>query len=208
MATQYGMLIDTKRCIACSTCAVACKVANNLADDMWWDTVINVGGTERDSPTGTYPNLTMSSYTFSCQHCAQPKCIAVCPADATYKDPDTGIVMQDSSKCIGCKLCIQACPYTGVRTFQDGDPKFHTDFAVGDPDCTDHVANTVEKCTFCAHRVARNATPACVEVCPARARTFGDLNDPTSDIAKKLASRSSKQLKPEEGTNPSVYLLL
>lgn len=207
MAVRYGMAIDTKRCIACHTCSVGCKVENNLPEGIWWNTVVNVGGETPDSPTGTYPNLVpMWTYTMACQHCDNPACVAVCPSGATFKRDD-GIVMQNPEQCIGCKLCIEACPYDGVRSYVDGEPLHYTDFNVGDADAVTHVANTVEKCTFCAHRVDRGEKPFCVEVCPGRARIFGDLNDPASDISQALASRAYDQLQVEDGTGPAIYLL-
>lgn len=207
MATQYGMVIDTKRCIACYTCSMACKIENNLTNDMWWNQVINVGGEERDAPAGVYPNLTMSTFTFACQHCENPACVAVCPTGTTYKREEDGVVMQETDKCIGCKLCMEACPYEGVRTYLEGEPAYHIDFPVGGPDAPEHYENTVEKCTFCSGRVARGEEPACIEVCPGRARVFGDLNDPNSEISQLIASRTHHQLLPEAGTNPCVYLL-
>ncbi len=206
MATQLGMAIDEKRCIACTTCAMACKIANNLSNDMWWNTVVNVGGTERDSPEGTYPDLKMSAYTFACQHCAMPACLAVCPVNCITKRED-GIVMQDLSICIGCQLCIEACPYKGVRTFLDGEPEYHLDFPIGDDGIPEHYPNTVEKCTFCSHRVDRDEEPACIVLCPGRARTFGDVGDPDSEISQLIASRAHRQLQVEDGTGPSVYIL-
>ena len=205
--TRYGMAIDKKRCIACNTCCVACKIENNLPQNMWWNRVINEGGPNPDSPAGTYPELTMTTYTLSCQHCANPACLPVCPTGATTKDPDTGIVMVDPHICIGCQACIAACPY-GVRTLLAEEPTYYTAFNVGGDGIQEHVANTVEKCTFCAHRVANGEDPFCVEVCPGRARVFGDLDDPESEISKLIASRDYEQLLPEAGTEPSVFLLV
>jgi molybdopterin-containing oxidoreductase family iron-sulfur binding subunit len=201
------MVIDKQRCIACTTCALACKIENNLPDSIWYNSIKNVGGEERDSPEGTYPNLKMSTYTLACQHCAAPACIAVCPVEAIIKRESDGLVVQDNENCIGCKLCVDACPYAGVRTFIEDEPIYHVDFAVGDVDAPSHTINTVEKCTFCIHRVDRGEQPACIEVCPGRARSFGDLNDPNSDVAKKLNARGHSQLLPEKGTEPSVYFL-
>ena len=205
--THYGMAIDKKRCIACNTCCVGCKVENNLPENMWWNRVVNEGGENTDSPSGTYPELKMSAYTLSCQHCINPACVSVCPSEATYRDAETGIVMQDLDKCIGCNLCIEACPY-GVRTLQEDEPVYYTDFALGGEGAPGHIAGTVEKCTFCHHRVVNGEQPFCVEVCPARARTFGDLDDPDSDLSKLIASRECEQLQLDAGTGPSVYLLV
>jgi molybdopterin-containing oxidoreductase family iron-sulfur binding subunit len=132
----------------------------------------------------------------------------VCPVGATYKREEDGVVFQDYDKCIGCRMCMAACPYTGVRIFNWEEPKYHLDFAVGDKDVPVHQKHVVEKCTFCAHRLARGEEPACVEVCPARARFFGDLDDPASEVALLVATREHKQLLPEQGTDPSVYYLV
>ncbi len=206
-AKQYGMAVDTKRCIGCHTCSMACKVENNLPNDVWWNRTVTVGGEDMDSPEGEYPNLKKSYLTMACQHCAEPACVAVCPVQATYKDADTGVVHQDYEKCIGCKTCLSACPYTGVRVFNEEDPVYYLDFAVGNENVPPQQGQTMSKCILCTHRLVDGGTPACVEVCPARARFFGDLNDPNSDVSKKIKERDSKQLLPERGTNPSIYFL-
>lgn len=205
---HYGMVIDTTRCFGCNTCAVACKMANNLPVDMWWNRIYTVGGEARDTAEGTYPNVSMSFLPVNCQHCENPACVAVCPTGATYRDGDTGIVMQNTEACIGCRYCIEACPYTGVRQYNYDEPQSYTDFALGDADAAPHLSVTVEKCTFCAHRVARGEQPACVELCPGRCRFFGDLDDPESEVSKLIASREYKQLLEDEGTRPSVYYLV
>jgi molybdopterin-containing oxidoreductase family iron-sulfur binding subunit len=204
---RLGMVIDTKRCIGCHTCAMACKVENNLPDKNWWNRALTIGGEEMDTPVGDFPNCAMSHLTLACQHCENPACIKVCPVGATYKREEDGVVIQDYDKCIGCRMCMAACPYTGVRIFNWEKPKYQLDFAVGDPDVPKHQKHTVEKCTLCVHRLAKDLQPACVEVCPARARHFGDLNDPNSEVSKLLRERSHFQLLPEKETNPSVYFL-
>lgn len=207
-AQRLGMVIDTKRCIACNSCAVACKIENNLPDGVWWNRVMSVGGPNLDSPSGEYPNLKMDNITLACQHCENPACVKVCPVGATYKDPDTGVVRQDYEKCIGCRMCMAACPYTGVRSFNWEEPRYHLDFAVGDQDVAPHQKHVVEKCTLCWHRLAKGLQPSCMEVCIGRARYFGDFNDPESEVSKLIASRSSEQLLADRGTNPSVYFLV
>lgn len=204
--TRYGMVIDTKRCVACATCVVGCKVENNLPQEMRWNRVINEGGENPDSPSGTYPELKMSCYTLSCQHCSEPACVDVCPTGASYVDEATGIVLVDAEKCIGCSVCQEACPYD-VRQLQEGEPVYFTDFPVGGPGVAAHVADTMEKCTFCHHRLQRGELPFCVEVCPGRARFFGDLDDPASDASKALEGREVEQLRLDAGTAPNVYLL-
>ena len=205
--TQYGMVIDVNRCVACSTCVVGCKVENNLPKDMWWNKVINEGGENPDSPAGTYGGeMSMHSYTLACQHCDDPACVAVCPAGATYKDTETGIVLQEADKCIGCGLCLEACPYD-VRKLQEDEPVYYSDFGFGAANVPQHVAGTAEKCTFCYHRVKDGDVPFCVEVCPGRARIFGDLDDPNSDIAKLVTQANVEQMLADAGTGPNVYLL-
>ena len=169
---------------------------------------MTVGGNHMDAPSGMYPNLEMYNITLACQHCENPACVKVCPVGATYKDEETGVVRQDYDKCIGCRMCMAACPYTGVRSFNWEEPKYTIGFAIGDPDVPSHQKHVVEKCTMCWHRLARGEEPACIEVCPERARFWGDLDDPDSEVAQLVASRECKQLLPEQGTNPSVYYLL
>jgi molybdopterin-containing oxidoreductase family iron-sulfur binding subunit len=208
MATkQFGMVIDNNRCIGCHTCSVACKVENNLPRGMWWNKTTTVGGDAPDSPSGTWPDVHRQYYTISCQHCETPACVAVCPAEATYKREEDGVVIQDNELCIGCKLCIEACPYTGVRTFVGDIPEFYLDYPIGNSDAPKHAELYVEKCTMCVHRLDRGEKPACIDACPAVARYFGDILDPLSEAAQLIASRPHVQLQPEAGTNPSIYFL-
>lgn len=206
--THYGMAIITSRCIGCHTCSVACKQINNVPSDIWWNRVLTVGGENLDTASGTFPNVKMEFLPVSCQHCENPACVKVCPVGATYKDPETGIVRQDYDKCIGCRMCMSACPYTGVRSFNWKEPVYALDFPTGDADVPAHQGHTVEKCTFCYQRTSQGETPACMELCPGRARYWGDLDDPDSEVSKLIASREYKQLLPEEGTKPSVYYLV
>ena len=205
---QYGMVIDAKRCFGCRTCSVACKMANNLPNGILWNRILVDGETE-DAARGQYPNqLKYSFIPFSCQHCGNPACIKVCPVGATYKDEETGVVRQDYDKCIGCRMCMAACPYTGVRSFNWESPKYDFDFPIGDIDAPMHQKHTVEKCTFCFQRLARGEKPACMELCPARARHWGNLDDPNSEVSRLIATRQWKRLLPHKGTNPSVYYLV
>ena len=206
--TRLGFVIDKKSCIACHACAVACKVENNLPDGVWWNRILTEGGDSMDTPAGTYPNLTMANIAVACQHCSNPACVKVCPVGATYKDPETGAVRQDYEKCIGCRMCMAACPYTGVRSFNWEEPKHAIGQAMGDADVPAHQKHVVEKCTMCWHRLAKGLEPACVEVCPARVRFFGDFDDPNSEVSKLIRDREYMKLLPSEGTNPSVYYLV
>lgn len=205
--TRYGMAIDTVRCSACNACSMTCKVENNLPETVWWTKGRTEGGDVRYTPGGTYPDgLSMTFYTLACQHCSNPACVSVCSVDATYRRTEDGIVIQDNELCIGCKLCVEACPYQ-VRTFYDTEPEWILGFPVGDAEAPAHEVNDVGKCTFCVHRIDRGELPACVEICPAQARHFGDLDDPDSDISQAIAVREYSQLMTDMGTGPNVYLL-
>ena len=205
---RYGFAIDTKRCIGCHTCSVACRIENNLPTGVWWNRALTDGGEHMDTPAGEFPNVSMSYVTVACQHCENPACVKVCPVGATYRDPETGVVRQDYDKCIGCRMCMSACPYTGVRSFNWEEPKYSIGFATGDAEAPAHQKHVVEKCTFCYQRTSQGEVPACMELCPVRARFWGDLDDPDSEVSKLVRERSYKQLLPDEGTKPSVYYLV
>jgi tetrathionate reductase subunit B len=121
-----------------------------------------------------------------CNHCDNPPCVVVCPVKATFKRDD-GPVLIDPNVCIGCGICIQACPYD-ARYFNT-------------------VQETADKCTFCVHRLDRGLLPACVTSCVGRARVFGDLNDPESGVSKLLARNPVNTLMPEVGTEPQIYYI-
>ncbi len=205
--TKYGIAVDTKRCIGCWSCGVACKSENNIPNDIFWNRTLTVGGNMPNTPAGTYGNNTMSYTPVQCNHCDNPSCVAVCPTGATKKDIDTGIVTVNEDDCIGCQACVNACPYEGVRVYLADEPQYMVDFPVGNQKAQKHLKGTVEKCNLCYFRVAEGDVPACVEGCPAVARTFGDLDDPSSAISKLLASREYFVLQPEDNTNPNIYYL-
>ena len=205
---HYGFVIDQQRCIGCHTCAVACKIESNLPDGVWWNRILTDGGAQMDIPEGTFPRTGIEYLPVNCQHCENPACTKVCPVGATFKDPETGIVRQDVDKCIGCRMCMAACPYTGVRSFNWEEPSHMLGIDLGDANALDHQRHTVEKCTMCWHRTAQGEEPACIAACPGRARFWGDLDDPSSEVATLVRERSPKQLLPEEGTKPSVYYLV
>lgn len=203
---RYGMAIDVEACEGCHACTIACKSNNNLPNGVVYHLVTTDGGEYMDTARGTYPDDLYRRYMpMGCQHCANPACVEVCPTGASYKRED-GIVAINQDECIGCGTCISACPYD-VRTLLEDEPEYVVDFALGDWDAPAHKAHTVEKCTFCAHRLERGEKPACMELCPGRARYWGDLDDPASEISKVIASRKWEQLNPEAGTEPSVYYL-
>ena len=210
--TRYGMVIDLKRCIGCQSCVVACKMENFLPPGIKWARV-------RDYTTGTYPRTSRNYLPTPCMHCEDAPCVDVCPTGASYKRAD-GIVLVDYDKCSGCRYCVVACPY-GSRYFND---EKDGQFPVGltPPEVLgykEHKLGSVEKCTFCAHRIDEGvgsglkpgvdweATPACVNACPVGARVFGDLSDPNSEVSQLVRNRHGFQLQSEMGTEPSVFYL-
>ena len=202
--TRYGMAIDLSRCIGCNTCAVACKVSNNLPKDVWWNVVHTEGRDFADTPKGTYGGeMQLSWLPVNCMHCENAVCEEVCPTGATVKRDD-GIVTVDEETCIGCKSCMEACPYD-VRRLIENEPEYYLELPIGDPAAKSHKGGTVEKCDFCAGRIDRGEKPACMELCPGRARYWGDLDDPESEVSQFLSGRNATVLLEEEGTSPSVY---
>ena len=174
---------------------------------------------------GEYPTARVDFLPMPCMHCEDAPCVTVCPARATYQRAD-GIVVQDFRRCIGCRYCIVACPY-GVRSFNFKDqvaeeyhrPELAPDRAtMGMWPFPQRVRGVVEKCIFCFHRIDRalkegktvgvDVVPACVEECPTRARTFGDLADPDSEVSRLLAARGNFRLREELSTHPKVHYLL
>ena len=201
--TRYGMAINLDRCIGCQTCALSCKMQNNVPDGLYWNRVITEGSSVVDGAVGTYPNLSRTYLPMACQHCENPACQKVCPTGATYKD-DNGVVLVDYSKCIGCRMCMAACPYN-VRQFNWNEPARAAGFNYGDKDVPVRTKGMVEKCTFCHERTERGQEPICVQNCPYEARIFGDLDDPDSEISKLIVAKGAYTLLPEYGTRPQVY---
>lgn len=203
--TKYGMVINTVRCIGCQTCSFACKMENNVPAAMRWSRVVTEDSDMEDGSVGVYPNLSRTYIPLACQHCENPACEKVCPTGATYKD-DNGVVLVDYNKCIGCRMCMGACPYN-VRQFNWNEPLRYPDFNYGDKDVAVRNKGVVEKCTFCHERTERGEEPMCVICCPTRARTFGDLDDPNSEVSKLIVERKATTLLPEKGTRPQVYYI-
>lgn len=202
--TRYGMATDLSRCIGCNTCAVACKVSNNLPKDVWWNVVHTEGRDFADTSKGTYGGeMQLSWLPVNCMHCENAVCEEACPTGATVKRDD-GIVTVDEETCIGCKSCMEACPYD-VRRLIENEPEYYLELPIGDPAAKSHKGGTVEKCDFCAGRIDRGEKPACMELCPGRARYWGDLDDPESEVSQFLSGRNATVLLEEEGTSPSVY---
>lgn len=203
--TRLGMAIDLNRCFGCHTCMTACKIANNLPKGLKYNTVHTVGGDSDDTAAGEFPNCTMSWMPVGCQHCENPACFGVCPTGATAINDD-GVVTVDPDVCIGCGSCVAACPYE-VRTLIEEEPEFYVEMAVGEADAPKHIAGVVEKCTFCTNLLGRGEVPACMQLCPGRARFWGDLDDPESEVSKAIEGREYELYLEEAGTRPKVYYL-
>ena len=245
---RLGMVIDLQRCVGCGACAFACKAENNTRDRAdgqsfnWADFVMKT--------EGRFPNTTHWVMPVLCNHCTDAPCVTACPVTpkAMFKTPD-GITMHDQERCIGCRACQNACPYSAANL---GEPSLAgeaysvisynsrqgstqpqwADAAALIPGGTASGADTakaagattpamnqwaagdvkpvrkpgvVEKCTFCYHRTSNGMQPACVEVCPSKARIFGDQDDSKSEVAQVLKAKKSFRLQEEKGTKPNVY---
>jgi tetrathionate reductase subunit B len=193
---RWGMLIDTTRCQSgCTDCVSACGKENGLGEvknprtDAQWIRKIDL----KDLNSGRAVSLPMM-----CQHCANPPCVDVCPTGASFKRAD-GIVLVDRHTCIGCRYCVMACPYK-ARSFVHEE---HTD---QNPDVP-RGKGCVEGCTLCVHRIDRDQKPACVEACTAaghNAMIFGDLNDPNSELAKRIKEVATTQVRADLQLDPGV----
>ena len=176
---RLGMAVDTRRCLHCDACVVACKAENEVPAGRSRNWVV-----EREA--GTFPAIGVRIEPGQCMQCENAPCVKVCPTGASYVDAN-GVVLVNPDDCIGCRYCIEACPYD-ARYF-------------------DEESGTVDKCTFCAHRVASGQPPACVLTCPAKVRVFGDLDNPQSPVARLAAEGGRAVLKPEAGTRPKIFYL-
>ena len=201
--TKWGMAINKTRCIGCQTCAFACKMENNVPSGLRWNRVLTEGCDVEDGALGTYPALSRAYLPIACQHCENPACEKVCPTRATYKD-DKGRVLVDYDKCIGCRMCMAACPYN-ARVFNWNEPVRDPDFNYGDKDVPVRPKGVVEKCTLCKERTDRGHEPMCVVCCPTKARIYGDLDDPDSEVSRAIRERGGYVLLEEQGTRPQVH---
>lgn len=221
---RWGMVIDLAKCTGCQACVVACKTENNVpfsspqqASEGRTISWIEVYTEFR----GTYPTLQARLLPRPCFHCDNPPCTKVCPVWATYKNPE-GLVTQIYPRCIGCRYCTTACPYT-VKYFNFGPPQFPNEMkGCLDPDVSVRQKGVVEKCTFCHHRLQKarekaktqeravtsaDYQPACVQACPTGTMVFGDLDDPQADVVKLAANPRAFRLMEELGTEPKVFYL-
>lgn len=199
----YGYLVDSERCVGTGKCLTACRIENDVPEGNYrtWveryihfkdgtvkvDMVPETGYADSDMPK-VDPETVEKAYFVPklCNHCEDAPCNQVCPVHASYTSPD-GFELIDYERCIGCAYCVQACPY-GVR-FINND------------------TGTADKCTWCYHRVMRDEQPACVESCPVGARIFGRLDDPESEISKRIAKIPTHVLKEHLGTHPKTHYI-
>ncbi len=194
------MVVDLKKCIGCNACVVACKSEHNAPTGILQTFVL-------EKEIGKFPEANRVFVPVLCNHCREATCIDVCPTKATYQRDD-GIVMIDYKKCIGCVACIEHCPYKVRQLVTDNRVLFSDGESVFEKPVFDPIPNNVvTKCDFCFHRVDQGIKPACVEVCPTKARIFGDLSDEKSDAARLIEKFNSWSMLPEEGTEPSVYYI-
>ena len=178
MAT-YGFAIDLRKCIGCHACTIACKAEHEIpvgVNRCWVKTV----------EKGTFPETRRFFFPVLCNQCADAPCVRICPTKALFKRRD-GIVDLNPARCIGCRACMEACPYDQLFI----DPNTHT----------------AEKCNFCANRVENNLLPACVIVCPTECRIFGDLDDPASAVSRIVQHEAFTVRRPEKGTGPRIFYL-
>jgi molybdopterin-containing oxidoreductase family iron-sulfur binding subunit len=219
---SWMMVIDTRKCVGCYACTIACVAENKLPPGVVYRPVIA-------EELGEYPNTQLRYTPRPCMQCENPPCVPVCPVKATWKRPD-GVVTIDYDRCIGCRYCLTACPY-GARTSDFG--QFYTDgAALGTPEGPDRATSgphqpwedapsheygkswsrsdhqspvgNARKCHFCEHRLEVGQLPSCTTSCIARATYFGDANDPDSTVTQLVTKNNSQRLLEHAGTKPRV----
>jgi molybdopterin-containing oxidoreductase family iron-sulfur binding subunit len=200
------MVIDLKRCYGCYACSMACKVVNHTPPGVFWSRILK-------GEVGTYPNTIRQALPVLCMQCEEPSCLEVCPTGATVKQDD-GIVIVEKDKCMGCKYCIMACPYGARYTVSKWESYFPEGLPLSPYEEFARKAweeksgcGVATKCDFCKDRLAEGKEPACVEACPAKARTFGDLDDLNSEVSILISRYRGEVLHSELGNKPKVYYL-
>jgi len=221
---RWGMVIDLDRCVGCAACEVACKSENNISTvspdqaelgrSMSWMKLV----TEVE---GDFPDNTLRYYPRPCMQCDNPPCVPVCPVGATYIN-DEGLVGQIYARCIGCRYCANACPYT-VKYFNWYAPEWsESERQSLNPDVSVRPKGVIEKCTFCHHRLQKareearaegrdlreeDYQPACADICPTDAIVFGDLDNPEHQVAQLKEDPRASRVMEDLGTEPKVYYL-
>ncbi len=213
---RWGMVIDLNKCAGCYSCQISCKAEHALPPDVFWARCLI-------SERGAYPAVTKQILPVLCNHCKEAPCLKVCPTGATNRRDD-GIIYVDYDKCMGCRYCVIACPYQHRTFLSDSNKGYHPEEGLTELEVMTRrlyplQEGTVVKCNFCMERVSeglmrglkpgvdREATPVCVINCPANARYFGDLDDPSSEVASLVKVKKGTTLHHEYGTDPSVYYL-
>lgn len=176
---RYAMVIDTKKCVGCMDCVVACKTENDVPEGYNRDWIVY-------DVQGTFPNLSMEIRSERCNHCDSAPCVSCCPTGASHVE-DGGIVTVTHDMCTGCKACLESCPYDARFVNPEG---------------------YADKCTFCLHLVKEGTQPACVSVCPTYCMHFGDVDDPNSEVSILLKSRKWHNNIPDAGTKPHIFYLV
>ncbi len=214
--TRWGMVIDLHRCIGCYSCVVACRQEHFVPRGIYFNRVLV---TEK----GKFPTVEKIIIPAQCNHCKEAACVKVCPTGASTQRED-GLVLVDEKKCVGCGYCIVACPYQQRTRFEDPKLEYFpgqgfTPYELLGKQLYAYRPGTALKCTFCVERidagikkglkpgVDRDATPACAIICPTQTRTFGDLDDPMSEISQMITYKKALPLHPEFDTEPSIYYL-
>lgn len=211
---KWAMVIDLRKCTGCNGCNISCVTENKLPPGVTYRPVMT-------ETQGTYPHVSRRFVPRPCLQCEDPPCVPVCPVRATYKRAD-GITVIDYERCIGCRYCMTACPYS-ARYFDFG--RFYGDNEGGERQPYELLPTpeygknydraeggspigNVRKCHFCIHRIERGELPACVLSCMGRATYFGDMNDPASLVSELIAQPNVMRLKEELGTDPKVFYLV
>lgn len=198
---KWGYTVEIDRCMGCGMCAKACRIENDVPESFYRTWVerysyLKNGRVVVDSPKGAVdgfkPKFKAEEVDKAffvpklCNHCQNSRCVKVCPVGASYRTKD-GVVLIDKKRCVGCSYCVQACPY-GARYIHP-------------------VLSVADKCTWCYHRITKGMPPACVLTCPRKARRFGNLKDPKSEVYDIVRRHRIDEIKPEIKTHPNVYYI-
>ncbi|MDD5249334.1 MAG: 4Fe-4S dicluster domain-containing protein [Rhodocyclaceae bacterium] len=197
--TRYAMVIDLNTCVGCNACMAACAMENQTP--VWknkWRTYVH------DKEIGVTDQVRRRFFPRLCNHCSNPPCLTVCPTGATSQRAD-GIVLVDPNLCMGCRACAMACPYDARYEVTYADIDAGREF-YGEEELQ-RQSPSMDKCSFCAHRLDKGMKPACVETCVGSARMFGDLDEPNDPVTQLVASGIAQPLMPYLGTRPNVYYI-